>query len=275
MTLARVGIRTSSTRLARAHDEIRRALQTPLELERIELAGRAPEALESARRFWRARMEAEHRSVQVFAQLGLQLLEANAPLDAKTVTLRMAEDELLHTEICGRVLEALGGEPEIEQDVRVRPIATHAGCSLEERALRNVLYTTCLSEMVAVARLTDSLELATDPGVRSAIRSILADEVMHGQFGFLYLDAVAIDHETRASLGEYLVHAFAVLEEELAPAGRARAPEPHPDAIALGVLVPRRAHEAFHGTIEHAIVPGLEAHGIPAARAWRERRRLA
>jgi hypothetical protein len=47
------------------------------------------------------------------------------------------------------------------------------------------------------------------------------------------------------------------------------------DAIELGVLVPRRAHEVFYGTVEHAIIPGLEARGVPAARAWRERRRLA
>jgi hypothetical protein len=254
---------------------VRAALQTPFDPTAIVVAGRAPEALDHARRFWRARMDAEHRSVQVFVQMGLQLLEANAPLDAKTVALRMAEDELLHTEICGRVLEALGEEAVVEQDVTIRPLAQHEGCSREERALRNVIYATCLSEMIAVGRLTDSLERANDLGVRSAIRSILADEVMHGQFGFLYLDALSPDDDVRASLGEYLVHAFAVLEEELAPPSAARLPDPHVDAIELGVLVPRRAHEVFYGTVEHAIIPGLEARGVSAARAWRERRRLA
>ena len=271
---SRVGIATTATRIASAHRDIRNALGTPTDLAAIDVAGRAPEAIASARRFWRARMEAEHRSVQVFVQLALQLVEANATLDAKTVVLRMATDELLHTEICGRVLEVLGADPCIEQDVTVRPIAAHAGCSLEERALRNVIYTTCLSEMIAVARLADSLELATDPGARSAIRAILADEVMHGQFGFLYLDAVAPTDEIREDLGQYLVHAFAILEEELAPRGRSHGPDPHADAVALGVIVPRRAYDVFHGTIASAIVPGLEARGVPAARAWRDRQRL-
>lgn len=271
MTRAVVSIATSSTRLAGAHEHIRHALQTPVALEQLVVEGRDAEALRAARLFWRARMDAEHRSVQVFVQLGLDLLEANASLDAKTVALRMAQDELLHTEICGRVLAALGDEPAIEQDVRVQPMARHEGCTAGERALRNVLYTTCLSEMIAVARLADSLELASDPGARSAIRSILADEVMHGQFGFLYLESIEVDEETRDSVSQYLVHAFAVLEHELAGSA---GPDPHPDAIALGVLVPRRAREVFYGTAEEAIVPGLEARGIAAARAWRERRRL-
>lgn len=270
-----VGIGRSPSRIADAYDELRAALSTPVELSGLVVTGRSEEGLAAARVFWSARMMAEHRSVQVFTQLALQLLDANALLDATAVTLRMAADELLHTETCGKMVEALGRPPFIETDVEVVPIATHAGCTPEQRALRNVVYATCLSEMVAVARLADSLELATDPAARSAIRSILADEVLHGQFGFLYLEGASTTDEHRADLAEYLVHAFAVLEEELAPAAMARARAPHPDAVALGVLVPQRAYEVFHATIAEAIVPGLEARGIEASSAWRRRQRLA
>lgn len=269
---ARVGIQTSATRLAHAHERLRDALATPVDYSAFDLAHLDPSAVELARRFWRVRMEAEHRSVHVFVDLGRQLLEANAPLDAKTVALRMAEDELLHTEVCGKVLLALGAEPTIEQDVAFPPIAAHEGCTAEERALRNVVYATCLSEMIAVARLTESLERATDAGARSAIRAILADEVMHGQFGFLYLDAVSPDGAMRSDLAHYLMHAFAVLEQELAPPRMREAPEPPPDAISLGVIVPADAYQLFHAAIEEAVVPGLEARGIAAARAWRDRR---
>lgn len=273
----RVDAALSETRIGREYERLRSALGEPVDLAGLEASDLAPEARAVAVEFWRARMDAEHRSVRVFAQVGLQLLDANAPHDAKTIMLRMAQDELLHTEICARVLGALGAEPAVESDVRVSPIATHEGCSRSEVALRNVIYTTCLSEMIAVGRLADSLETATHAAARSAIRAILADEVMHGQFGFLYLDALGptLTDAARADLGHYLVHAFAVLEEELAPRGMERRPSPPADALALGVLDPRRAHEVFFGTVTHAIVPGLEARGVGAARAWKDRRRLA
>ncbi len=105
----------------------------------------SPEAIAEAISFWRTRTLAEHRSVAVFLLLATQLIEANAPLDAKTVMVKLAQDEFRHTELCGQMLVALGSETPVVIDVAVKPLATHAGCSLEERALRNVLYTTCLS----------------------------------------------------------------------------------------------------------------------------------
>ena len=173
------------------------------------------------------------------------------------------------------VLRAFQCEQPVLADVSVAPLATHAGCSIEERALRNVLYTTCLSEMVAAARLVDVLERTDDPYVRAVTRLILQDEVMHGRFGFLYLEARA---ETLAetpglteSLGDYLRHAFAILQRELAPESYRTMRRPSKEAERLGVMDPRQALDVFYNTMEHVIVPGLELHGIPAARAWEER----
>ena len=274
MARVEIDVRLGSTRLAAAHRAVRQGLQTPFDLSELRLEGRDPAAVELARRFWARRMEAEHRSVQVFTQLALQLIEVNAPFDAKTVTLRMAEDELLHTEFSAEVLGALGAPPRIRTDPGFAPLARHPGCSPEERVLRNVLYTTCLSEMVAVARLGASHEQSSDPGIRSAIRSLLSDEVMHGQFGFHYLDAMQPSAELRANLEKYLVHAFAVLEEELCGRSAGQAPI-DADAVDLGVVDPAAADEVFRVSVEEAIVPGLEARGLAAGRAWRKRRLLA
>jgi len=226
---------------------------------------------------WSMRMAAEHRSTAVFGALALQLIEANASLDSKLVMFRMAQDELRHTETCGDVVRGLGGEPEILTDVSVAPLATHRGASPEERALRNVIYTTCLSEMIAVARLVDELESTSDPFLRDATRRLLADEVLHGQFGFHYLEAsrdwLEQHGEVVASLGRYLQHAFAVLEAALA-GGAPRTRTLTDDERALGMQPAERGREIFYQTIEHAIVPGLERFGIDARTSWRERRRL-
>jgi len=236
-----------------------------------------PRAVAAARDSWSFRMGAEHRSTAVFGALALQLIEANAPLDSKVVMLRMAQDELRHTETCGEIVRALGGEPIIETDISVAPLATHRGTSPEERALRNVIYTTCLSEMVAVARLVDELDSTRDPFLRDATRRLLADEVLHGQFGFHYLEASRAWLEQRPevvrSLERYLQHAFAVLETALA--GRATSTRKlTEDESALGLQPPERAREIFYETLEHAIVPGLERFAIDARTSWRERRRL-
>jgi|LNFM01.1.fsa_nt_gb hypothetical protein len=235
-------------------------------------------AVDAARDMWRARMEVEHRSTTVFAQLASQLMEANASLDAKAVMLRMAYDEMRHTENCGDVLRAMGVEAKVETNVVCAPLAVHKSSSPEQRALRNVIYTTCMSEMVAVARFVDTLDEMEDPYLRDRTRLLLADEILHGQFGFHYLTAWKdwLDQhpdEVR-SLERYLVHAFAVIETMLA-GPPVREIVRTKDEIALGLPEPHRSRDIFYQTMEHATVPGLERFGIDAGKSWRERRRLA
>ncbi len=236
-----------------------------------------PRAVTAVREAWTSRMGAEHRSTAVFGALALQLIEANASLDAKVVMLRMAQDELRHTETCGVVVAALGGDASCLVDVEVAPLATHRGCTVEERALRNVIYTTCLSEMIAIARLVDEVETTRDPFLRDAARRLLADEVLHGQFGFHYLEAwrpwLAEHREVLASLERYLQHAFSTLEAALAMRGIAERPLSD-DELALGLQPRARGRQIFYETIEHAVVPGLERFELDASRAWRERRDL-
>jgi hypothetical protein len=233
----------------------------------------APRSIARARSLWLDRMVNEYSSTTVFSQLAGQLVEANATLDATCVALRMAQDELRHAEICGDVVRALGGVPRRMRDTRVIEIARHHGCSDEERALRNVIFTTCLSEMVSVGYFVAALERIVDPFLRDATRRLLADEVLHGRFGFVYLEAradwLARRGDVRASIGRYLRFAFAVVERELAGGER---PDAGPDDEALGIVPAERARATFDDTVVHAIIPGLERFGIPAEDAWRRRR---
>lgn len=236
-------------------------------------------AVEQARDMWHFRMEVEHRSTSVFSALCAQLMEANAGLDAKVVMLRMAQDELRHTETCGNVVRAMGAEPERVVPLGVTPLAVHKGCTPEERALRNVIYTTCLSEMIAVARFVESLDTMSDPFLRDQTRLLLSDEILHGQFGFHYLESwrpwLERHPETLAGVTKYLTHAFVILEEALA----GPRPSPHDtltdDERALGLPDPQTQRDVFYGTIEQAVVPGLDRFGIDATKAWATRRRLA
>lgn len=243
----------------------------------LDVAAIDPAHLHVLREQWKHRMMVEHRSSTVFSQLAHQLIERNAPLDAKTVMMRMALDELRHTTTCAEVIEALGGVAEKEVDLVVAPLAEHRGVPIEERVLRNVLYTTTLSELVACARFSATLERTEHPFFRYQLRRLLTDEVLHAQFGFYYLMIekpwLEAHPDRVASIERYLVHAFAVIEEELAP----KPPFPRmPDALGkLGCEDPAEAREVFYATMEGATAPGIARFGIDAPKAWRERRRLA
>jgi hypothetical protein len=129
-----------------------------------------PAAVSRARAMWRVRMLSEYRSTTVFSDMVPQLIEANASIDASAVVLRMAQDELRHAEVCGKTLVALGGDARIEGDIDVVALARHGGASAEERALRNVIYGCCMSEVVNCARFVDALDTMSDPYLRDVPR---------------------------------------------------------------------------------------------------------
>lgn len=221
---------------------------------------------------WAQRLVVEYRSSTVFSQLASQLIEANAPLEATTVMLRMAQDELRHAWGCREVLALLGSTGPFEVETSVEPLARHQGVSDFERALRNVIYTTCCSELVACARFVATLETTVDPFFREALTRLLTDERLHGQFGFEYLawarPRLATDEALRRSLTRYLRLGFAVLERELAMTHVHAIDD---EARAVGLECPVEARELFFATIEEAVLPALDGLGLDAQQAWRTR----
>jgi hypothetical protein len=242
-------------------------------VQAFDRAAYSAQSVEAARQVWIVRAESEFRSTSVFSAMTAQLMEAGASLDEVAVVLRMAQDEVRHAEICAEAVAALGGEVRLEPK-EVAPIARHAGCGPEERALRNVLYGCCLSEIVNTARFVDTIDTMSDPYLRDVTRQLLSDEVLHGQFGFHYLESwrgwLEAHPDVLVSLGLYLRHAFVVLERQLSGVG---APPRilSEDDRALGIPDPARLPETFYQTVAGAIVPGLERFGIEARKAWETR----
>ena len=260
-----------STPIAAVYREIADAACSRADHGTFDATAYDPASIAEARARWKKRMIDEYRSTTVFSALVAQLVEANASLDTSAVALKMAQDELRHAEICGRVVVAMGGSNRARRDTSVVTIALHPGVSLEERALRNVLVTS-LSEMYSVAFFVASLERMTDPFLRSVTRELLADEVLHGRFGFYYLqgcgDWLARSECVRVSVSRYLRYVFAVCEREFVRPARPRAGA---SDDALGLVSSELARDVFLDTMAHAVVPGLERFGLDAAWAWRER----
>ena len=230
-----------------------------------------PGLARAAQATWLGRMVNEHGSAAVFEALGEQLREAGAAESLVAECAAMAEEERRHGVLCGAVVEALGGEARAWVPAPAA-LPAPAGVGRLEAARRTVRSVCCLAETVAVS-IISAERLEMPPGeLRELLTRILADEIGHARFGWRWLGEVApsLDAAARERLADYLEVAFAHLErhqlEQLPDHGA-----PPPEAVALGVCDGGEARAMFYATISDVIVPRLEAHGIPAGRAWSRR----
>jgi hypothetical protein len=227
-----------------------------------------PHLREAAIGTWTGRMINEHSSARVFDGLARQFAEAGVD-DVVDEVRGFANEERRHGVLCGAVVEALGGQALAEvPDGDPYPDHEDASGPLEA-ALRNMLSICCLSETVAVSLIGAERIEMPEGELRELLTKIYADEVGHSRFGWRTLGRLAptLDAETKDRLGDYLEVAFdALVEHELAHLPEAS--QPPPEGVALGLCSGSDARKLFFDTVEQVIVPGLEVHGIPAARAW-------
>jgi hypothetical protein len=220
---------------------------------------------------WRGRMVNEHGSARVFEGIAAQLAALGRDEEAAACR-RFAEEEREHGALCGAVVEAAGGEAIAPALVR-RPVPSHADTTPRAAVIRNLISVSCLSETVAVALIgAERLEMPESP-LRSLLERIWADEIGHARFGWRVVarDLAELDARERDAVAGYLPVALGHLEaHELAhlPAER-RWPA---EGRAFGLCDGPDARALFEDTVREVIVPGLEGLGLPAARAWDERR---
>jgi hypothetical protein len=237
-----------------------------------------PHLRESAIATWRGRMINEHSSARVFEGLAEQFAKAGL-LDVVDEVRGFAAEERRHGILCGSVVEALGGEALAEIPEGEEYPAHEDALTPLEAALRNMLSICCLSETVAVSLIGAERIEMPEGELRDLLTRIYADEVGHSRFGWRTLARLApmLDAGTKERLGDYLEVAFeALVEHELAHLPMNS--NPPADGVIYGLCSGPDARVLFLDTINEVIVPGLEAHGIPAARAWKntqQQQRLA
>ena len=139
--------------------------------------------------------------------------------------------------------------------------------------IRNVISICCLAETIAVALIgAERLEMPAGP-LHTLLSRIWADEIGHARFGWRYLarELPNLDDHERDAVARYLPVALAAVEaHELAHIPVTT--EWPSIAASYGLCDGRDARTLVYETITEVIVPQLEAHGLPAARAWQERR---
>ena len=223
---------------------------------------------EAARLTWRGRMVNEHMSATVFEGLAEQLAELGFDAQLVSACHGFAAEERRHGVLCGAVVEALGGAALAPLPHR-EDFPRHHDVPALEGLLRNIISICCLSETVAVALIgAERLEMPDGP-LRELLTGIYADEIGHARFGWQLVGRIVpgLDAAVRERLSRYLVLALSHLEaHELAhipegagaPAGGER----------LGLCSGADARRLLYDTIDGVILPGLEAAGLDARRAW-------
>jgi len=250
------------------HDEL---LATPIDFTAFDRAAHPPELVERARRVWGHRVETEFRSVQVMTRFLGEILASGDPLEVYAGAAAAIADEIRHTALCAGMLGALGGAAELPEPLVEEEHAEYLAMEMPARALATAVSMLAVSETVSVALITDLRDRCAEPTVRAVLEATLADEDVHGDYGWGYVEAslARFDAAGRelariaadATIGPLLDRARAVLVG--VPAERRTLEAwPEPGFAALGLLGSEREALIISAAIERDVGPRLVRLGI-------------
>ena len=136
---------------------------------------------------WGRRTQAEYISAAIAQQVTLWLIQLGAPPDLIRDGLRVAEDEVSHSELSAAVARCAGGEvaaPVLDPTTLALPEADNRVDAVVDAILRFF----CVGETIAVPLFRMLRQNATAPSARQALDRVLRDETRHRQFGWDVLD---------------------------------------------------------------------------------------
>jgi len=223
----------------------------------------SPAALAAARWVWTQSAFSEYASAAAFAEIASSLLAAGAPIDLSAAAGEFVVDEMLHAELCARLVSRLGGAVPLDVDLRrlVRPPEAEAPLL---QAAELLVRTSCVGEALTVPLLKATRESSRSPLVRTVVSRIVRDESAHAELGPWFLDWAAprLTSADRAHLGRVAgaaIDAFApVLAGECS------------NTDDLGVLPCKTYDPVFARAVEKRVVAPLRARGIEVVRAQAE-----
>jgi hypothetical protein len=231
--------------------------------------GRRLGASEAVRAEWARRVEEEYRSASIAQHLTLWLIQIGASPDLVHAGMRIADDEMVHSEMSHAVLEAAGGSAPAPIPRETLELTRTPGDPLEHDVTRVAVRVFCLGETVAVPLFRRLREGCTVPVARRALDRVLRDEVRHRDFGWS-LFAWLLEHPMAPALRKL---AEAALPADFARLRGAYGASPEmteidPKDRAWGLMSPSEYAAATERTLERDWIPRFRKLGIDARRAW-------
>ena len=239
---------------------------------------------------WAGRARAEHGSVHQFTILSHALCNARMELHVLGSLARLITDEVRHAELCAEMALACWPEGRATEPAVFRwepprapwpmpPASTDDPQPLLAWAAEAILVSCCIGETLSRPMLEAIAVVATEPLADAVARQILRDEHLHATFGWETLGLLLprMSPEQRAALQRRMVRAFGGVEastacgisvEQVADTAIeiVRGDEPN-----LGTLSDEQYAMIFFATMESEVLPQLDALGLDASGAWRQR----
>jgi hypothetical protein len=220
---------------------------------------------------WTFRWQVELDAALRFARLAERLGELGEPESMVALARRAAEDEQRHAGLCEALAREYGQAVLPEAPTAISEVAP-ARLTLRERVLYELVAACCITETESTAVLTTLLVPDGSPRVRTVLRDILRDEVVHSRLGWAHLSRAHAEGAV-AFLGRYIP---AMLEggTSLRLFAPGSPEEESPELLRHGVLPHTRKREVFVQTLHEVVLPGLERFGVDTvpARRWLEHR---
>jgi hypothetical protein len=212
---------------------------------------------------WAFRARVEREAASRFARLAAAIPPFDPASPVPALLLRAAGDEDRHAALCAGLSASYGCPAEgTATDVRIAP----RSLGPRDAVLYEMVAACCITETESVATLATLLGEEAEPRVRTVLREIARDEVVHGRMGWAHLAREAAVRDV-SFLSAWVPSMLAgTVEEALFSSG-----EPGPDELLRhGVLPGARKKEIFVRTLEEVVLPGLEKLGVSAApaRTW-------
>lgn len=221
---------------------------------------------------WVGRATTEMHSLALFTQLASQIHLLGAPLDWSGAFARVIADEVRHTDLSLRISALLGGPSTVSLDERAFHLPVEG--SLRAHVRRAIVEAFCIGETLSGRMYRHALKAATVPVAREAVMTIVVDESFHAEFGWEVGALLMRPHDgfeaERAALAAHLPDMFASFARQSCvtrgPEWTGAQPMVEPGAN-LGTLSDAGYAQCFYAGMEGDVVPGLEAIGLPEARA--------
>lgn len=155
----------------------------------LDVAEFAAEEVFAARRGWTDLALQEYSAAASFANTLRLLVRARVPIDLSGMLTRFPLDELVHTEVCARMAEELGGAIAIEYPTeQVFPSPLKGSDVPLVEAAKAIVRECCVGETHSLGMLKYHHRHATQPLLKAVWGRLIKDEAVHAQFGWIFMD---------------------------------------------------------------------------------------
>ena len=267
----------TKTPLARQHDLVvtgRERRGVTIAWSRFDRARYPEPALALAAHAQRSLAAGEYNAITLFARIASALALHGAPIDLVTAAARVPGDEARHADLAMRMAALLADD---DGAILIDQVALEGQWQqpMSHESLDGTMVeVAAIGETLAAALLTGCRRRAVDPVAKGVFGALVADEIHHARLGWYYLTwrSPAWSRAERQRVADRAAALVVDVERRFfrgrdAPRGSERA------ARALGVLDSAAQQEIVRQVMEDEIVPALDALGLGATHAWRQRRR--